>query len=558
MTMTSADSEAMTDDLPEGDILVVDDNASNLLAMESALATLGCPVVRAQSGQEALRLLLERDFALILLDVQMPALDGFETAKMVRERRRSCHTPIIFISAYGREEQQVLAAYRLGAVDFLFKPIVPDILVSKASVFVELHRRTALVARQSERLRAHERREHQRKLDEERRRWNEEALRRQMEEMTVADRRKDEFLAVLGHELRNPLSAIVIGSELLMRKLSSMAVPDESVLRTCGRIVRQGQYLHRLVDDLLDLARVNSGKIELKPSRTTVQHIIEQAIATNLAGIDNARHTLTVDVPSTPIALRVDPVRIIQVVGNLLSNAIRYTEPAGAIRVAGRVRDQQVEIEVRDNGCGISAELLPRVFDVFVQGGDGGVKHGLGLGLTIAKRLVMLHQGTVSASSDGPGKGAAFTVTLPLGPDLESEAQSPLDLGPEQPAAPAKRMSIVLVEDNPDIRESMRELLTDLGHSVQAADNGGAGADLILRVSPDVAIVDLGLPVLDGYQVARRVRSHLGASGIRLIALTGYGQESDRVKAREAGFDAHLAKPAGMDELMDALFAPMG
>jgi two-component system, sensor histidine kinase len=555
--MTSADSEAMPDDLPEGDILVVDDNASNLLAMESALATLGCPVVRAQSGQEALRLLLERDFALILLDVQMPALDGFETARMVRERRRSCHTPIIFISAYGREEQHILAAYKLGAVDFLFKPIVPDILVSKASVFVELHRRAALVARQSERLCAHERREHQRKLEEERRRWDEEALRRQMEEMTAADRRKDEFLAVLGHELRNPLSAIVIGSELLMRKLSGMAVPDESTLRTCGRIARQGQYLHRLVDDLLDLARVNSGKIELKPSMTTVQHIIEQAIATNLPGIEKARHTLTVDVPSTPIAVRVDPVRIIQVVGNLLSNAVRYTDPAGSIRVAGRVRNEAIEIEVSDNGCGISADLLPKVFDVFVQGGDGGVKHGLGLGLTIVKRLVLLHRGTVSATSGGPGKGAAFTITLPLQQESESDAQASLGVESDKPAASGKKMSIVLVEDNPDIRESMRELLTDLGHSVHAADNGGAGADLILRVSPDVAIVDLGLPVLDGYQVARRVRSQLGANGIRLIALTGYGQESDRLKAREAGFDAHLAKPAGMDELMDALSTPM-
>lgn len=552
MTATSAEGEGTKDELPEGHILVVDDNAANLLAMESALAVLGCPIVRAQSGQEALRLLLERDFALILLDVQMPNLGGFETARLIRERRRSCHTPIIFISAYGREEQHVLAAYKLGAVDFLFKPIVPEILLSKAAVFVELYRRAALVARQSERLRAHERREHERLLDEERRRWDEEALRRQMEEMAEADRRKDEFLAVLGHELRNPLSAIVIGSELMMRKLANLPDLDESVLRTCGRIERQGQYLHRLVDDLLDLARINSGKIELKRSETTVQHIIEQAIATNAPGIERAGHALTVDVPPSQISLWVDPVRIIQVVGNLLSNAIRYTESGGSIRIAGRALEDKVEIEVSDNGCGIGPDLLPKVFDVFVQGGAGGIKHGLGLGLSIVKRLVALHQGTVSAASGGPGKGSVFTITLPVyAADEASQPREPSDQGGERPMT--RRMSIVLVEDNPDIRESMLELLSDLGHEVQAAADGGAGAELILRVAPDVAIVDLGLPVLDGYQVARKVRSELGPDGVRLVALTGYGQESDRIKAREAGFDAHLAKPAGLDELMDAL-----
>ncbi len=542
----------MRDDLPEGDILVVDDNVANLLAMESALTVLGCPIVRAQSGQEALRLLLERDFALILLDVQMPRLGGFETARLIRERRRSCHTPIIFISAYGREEQHVLEAYKLGAVDFLFKPIIPEILLSKASVFVELYRRAALVTRQSERLRAHERREHERLLEGEKRRWDEEALRRQMEEMAEADRRKDEFLAVLGHELRNPLSAIVIGSELLTRKLASIPGLDESVLRTCARIERQGQYLHRLVDDLLDLARINSGKIELKRGPTTLQHIVEQAIATNAPGIESAGHDLTVDVPSTAISLWVDQVRIIQAVGNLISNAIRYTGPGGAIRVAGRAVDNMVEIEVRDNGCGIDPELLPRVFDVFVQGGGDGLKHGLGLGLSIVERLVSLHQGTVAAASDGPGKGAAFTITLPIRPAGEPvQIPQPSDGGDE--VRRSRRMSIVLVEDNPDIRESMLELLTDLGHSVEAADDGGSGVDLILRAAPDVAIVDLGLPVLDGYQVARKVRSQIGPSGVRLVALTGYGQESDRIKAREAGFDAHLAKPASMDELMGAL-----
>lgn len=542
-----------TADVPAGDILVVDDNVANLLAMESALSVLGCPIVRAQSGEEALRLLLHRDFALILLDVQMPALGGFETAKMIRERKRSRHTPIIFITAYGRDEQDILEAYKLAAVDFLFKPIVPDILVSKTSVFVELHRRTALVAQQSERLRMHERRAHERALEEERRRWDEEALRRQMEEMSEADRRKDEFLAVLGHELRNPLSAIVVGCELMMRKLSALPQVDESILRTRERIERQAQYLHRLVDDLLDLARINSGKIELKRAKTTIQYVVEQAVANSQPSIEERRHTLTVDVPSAPITLYADPVRLIQVVGNLLSNAARYTEPGGAICVTCRARASEVDIEVRDNGCGISADLLPKVFDIFVQAGSSGSKHGLGLGLTIVKRLVSLHQGFVHAASGGPGQGATFTITLPLRAAVFVDEASARTLPRPSSAEVPGGLSIVLVEDNQDIRESMHELLTDLGHSVQAASDGGTGVDLILSAAPDVAIVDVGLPVLDGYQLAKRVRSAAGRNDIRLIAMTGYGQESDRIKAREAGFDAHLVKPANLNAVMDAL-----
>lgn len=548
------------DDIPAADILVVDDNAANLLAIESALSVLGCPIVRAQSGEAALRFLLRRDFALVLLDVQMPTLSGFETATMMRQRRRSRHTPIIFVSAYGRDDDHVLAAYKLGAVDFLFKPVVPEILVSKASVFVELHRRAAQVARQSERLRIHERREHERTLEEERRRWDEEALRRQMEEMANADRRKDEFLAVLGHELRNPLSAIVVGCQLLNRILSGAAGIDPAALRARDRIERQAEYLHRLVDDLLDLGRINSGKIALQYSNTTIQHIIEQAVETSLPSIERAHHKLTIELPPTPVALRADPVRLVQAVANLLSNSARYTEPGGHIQVKSRVQQgnqgREIAIEVSDNGSGISPDLLPKIFDIFVQAGEGGGKHGLGLGLTIVKRLVALHHGTVHAASDGPGKGATFTLTLPLSAETADQAVETVPTPSHPAATPPRDLSIVLVEDNQDIRESMRELLTDLGHSVETAENGQTGAELILRVCPDVAIVDLGMPILDGYEVAKRVRLQRGTNGIRLVAMTGFGQDADILRAREAGFDAHLVKPAGIDEVINILSSP--
>jgi signal transduction histidine kinase len=546
-----------------GDILVVDDNSANLLAMEVVLASLGSPVVRAQSGQEALHILLERDFALILLDVQMPLMDGFETARMIRERRRSRHTPIIFVTAHGREEKDVLAAYQLGAVDFMFKPVVAEILRSKATVFVELFRRTALLTSQSEQLRRHERREHERALEEERRRWDAEALRRQMQELAEADRRKDEFLAVLGHELRNPLSAIVTGCTLLEHKLGESAGLDPSILHTRNRIDRQAQHLRRLVDDLLDLARINSGKIELKMATTTAQDVIEQAVVTTSAAIEDRNHDLVVEVPADPVLLHADPVRLIQVVANLINNAARYTEEGGTIWVRCSVGSdgETVQIEVRDNGRGIPPELLPRVFDIFVQesGNEGGKEGGLGLGLTIVKRLIDLHGGRVSAASQGPGLGSTFTITLKIDPVATSAAAagaSAAALTVNPPAGrekSARPLSVVLIEDNQDIRESMSEFLSDLGHTVHSAGDGGRGLAMILETKPDVAIVDVGLPILDGYQVASQVRDRMGAAAPRLVAMTGYGQEADRRRSRDAGFDRHLVKPAELSDIIAVL-----
>ena len=557
-------------DIALGDILVVDDNKANLIAMEAVLASLGSPVVRAQSGEEALRILLERDFALILLDVQMPFLDGFETARLIRERRRSAHTPIIFVTAHGRDENDVLAAYKLGAVDFLFKPVVGEVLRSKATVFVELHRRTALLTRQAEQLREHERREHERALQEERRRWNEEALRRQMQEMAEADRRKDEYLAVLGHELRNPLSAVVTGCDLLRRKFDGMAGLDPSILLTRERIDRQAQHLRRLVDELLDLTRISSGKIELKMAVTTAQDVIEQALVTSCTAIEERGHELVVEVPADPVVLYADPVRLIQSIGNLINNAARYTEEKGTIWVKCEVSPagDSVRIEVRDNGRGIAPEILPRVFDIFVQ--EGGRENEGGLGLTIVKRLVELHGGAVTAASDGPGRGSTFTITLRIdqraaagvlgaasaGRAATAGGESGAAAAPgaaESPAPASRPLSVVLVEDNEDIVESMSEFLADLGHKVHTAGDGRRGLEMILSEKPDVAIVDVGLPLLDGYQVAAEVRQHMGAAAPRMVAMTGYGQEADRRRARDAGFDRHLVKPAEMSEIIAVL-----
>ncbi|HTE52700.1 MAG TPA: hybrid sensor histidine kinase/response regulator, partial [Kofleriaceae bacterium] len=353
----------MQDVRPSFDILVVDDNPSNLLAIEAALSGLGLNLVTAQSGADALRWLLERDFALILLDIEMPSMDGYETARLIRGRLRTRHVPIIFVTAFSRDDRDVLEGYALGAVDFLFKPIVAEVLRAKASVFVELRRQADEVARQAELLRDAERQDHARRMAEERQRWEAEALREQMEkerrgaaamaqeatelartverleqveadlkryslELEEADRRKDEFLALLGHELRNPLAPIVTSIELLR----SRSIPDPVVQRACQALDRQVAHLTRLVDDLLDVSRITSGKIELRRQRVALADIVDRAIALSQPELDARQQALELEV-DRDVAVDVDITRLIQVVSNLLLNAAKYSEPGRVVRV---------------------------------------------------------------------------------------------------------------------------------------------------------------------------------------------------------------------------------
>jgi signal transduction histidine kinase len=529
-----------------GDILVVDDHPPNLVAIRAALGDFEGDIVEARSGTEALGVLLLREVALILLDVKMPSMDGFETARMIRSRKRSRYTPIIFITAHDRDDDDVLEAYKLGAVDFLSKPILTDVLRAKVAVFVELQRRTAEVALQAELLREHERREHERVLEAERRRWEAEALRRQMDDLAKADKRKDEFLAVLGHELRNPLAPIVAGVEILRQRLTQSEGADPVVVRTCRTMQRQTEHITRLVDDLLDVARITSNKIELRPENVVLRDIVEQAIATSRPFIDERKHELRVEMPDEPVVLRGDAVRLVQSIANLLNNAARYTDPGGKIEIRCVLEGDSVQIHVHDNGRGISPDFLPKIFEMFIQE-QGSARGGLGLGLTLASHLVALHGGTIRARSEGPGKGSEFVVTLPVDPSLSAPASKTVH-PPQQ-----GKFDIVLVDDNPDVRETMRELLVAWGHRVEMAQDGASAIDLILRVKPDFAFVDIGLPDMDGYGVAERVRDELGAAETRLIAMTGFGRDADRRQARAAGFDAHLAKPASIDSIKKVL-----
>jgi signal transduction histidine kinase len=571
------------EDRPDaGDILVVDDNPRNLIAIEAALAGLDQRMIKASSGREALRHLLKGDPAVVLLDVQMPSMDGYETARLIRSRQRTRHLPIIFITAYDRDDQEVLAAYKLGAVDFLFKPIVPEILQAKVSVFVALRQRAIEVARQSALLRDHERREHARRFEEERRRWEAAVLRERMEEerrsaeamsrkatelaeiiaakerierelvrtntrLAEADRRKDEFLAVLAHELRNPLSALVAGLEVL----NLDPVSPDSASRARDAIRRQTDQLARLVDDLLDVSRISSGKVELRSEALDLATVVRDAIEAEKSWLDRSGRRIAVDLPADrPLPIRGDPARLTQIVSNLLHNAVRHTRSSGNIRIACAQVNGDAQLTVGDDGCGIRPEVLSRIFDLFYQQSPG--HGGLGLGLTLVHQLISLHDGTVSAHSAGEGQGSTFTVSLPL--RETTGATAPENKPPPRPKNKKNSLRIVIIEDNEDSRLLLCDLLEHRGHTVLAAGDGAAGLELLLSADADAALVDIHLPQLDGYGVAAGVRAKLSERRPRLVAMTGFGQQSDRDRALEAGFDAHLVKPAGVDAILEALF----
>jgi two-component system, sensor histidine kinase len=529
------------------DILVVDDNDTNLIAIEAALLPLGRKLVLARSGVEALARLLEQDFALLILDVAMPGMDGFETARLVRARARNRATPIIFITGLSWQDDEILRGYELGAFDFLMKPIRPEVLRAKASVFIELQQRTRELRDKADELREAQARAHERELTMQRRRFEAEVLERQMAQLAEADRRKDEFLAILAHELRNPLQPLQTAVEL-MENEADKPVPD----RVRRIIQRQVQHIGRLVDDLLDVARFQTGKLELRREPISLDRLIDEAVGDNRAAIDARGHVLTVTGSEIAPIVFGDSIRLVQVLSNLISNAVKYTDPGGAIELRWGACDDTAFVHVIDNGRGIPEDILPRIFDMFVQERvtpDG--KGGLGLGLGLVRRLVELHEGRVHATSAGSGRGARFEVHLPIATEETLARWRPCG----SDSAPVERpLRAVVVDDAADLRELVAELLRMKGHDVTTVEDGASAVQVICAARPDVALIDIGLPEIDGYEVARRVRRELSDHSIRLIAITGYGQAADRKTALDAGFDAHIVKPASADKIVRALY----
>jgi PAS domain S-box-containing protein len=368
----------------------------------------------------------------------------------------------------------------------------------------------------------------------------EQAARRDAE---TANRAKDEFLAMLGHELRNPLSAISNAVHVLER----VGKPDDSTAGARGVIARQTANLARLMDGLLDVGRVMAGKILLDRKPVDLREVGQRALHTLQEAERLERHLVTFY--GTPVTIDADATRIEQIVTNLVTNSLKYTPPGGSIRIRVTQEAGAAVLCVEDDGVGIGAALLPRIFDLFVQGpppldrGSGG----LGIGLTVVKQLAELHGGTVLVSSDGPGKGTTVTVSFPA---ISTRAPEP-----GRPLAPASsvRRRVLIVEDNDDAREMLQTMLALQHHTVRAAADGPAGIEAALEFEPDIALIDVGLPGLDGYEVARYLRAAGGAKRLRLIALTGYGLPKDAERAREAGFDAHVVKPVHPDRLAQIL-----
>jgi len=496
-------------------ILNVDDDNAARYVKSRILRLAGYQVVEAATGAAAMQLIAERMPALVLLDVRLPDLNGRELASRIKKTPATAQIVVLQTSASHVDTKHRVASLDAGADGYISAPIEPEELVA--------HVRALLRMRKAE----HER---QKALD---------ALRE-------ADRRKDEFLAMLAHELRNPLAPIRNAVEILR-------LADDREVRERARelVGRQVQHLARLVDDLLEVSRITQRKVILKRAPVRLAAVIESAVETARPGFDAAGHRLEVKQPGDDLWLDVDAVRISQVIGNLLHNAGKFTPREGRIVLEARRQGGELEVRVTDNGVGIAPEILPAVFDLFAQA-DRSLERsqgGLGIGLSLVKGLVEMHGGSVTATSQGLGKGSTFTFRLPVG-NVEPV--------PEAKAADAvrpTRQRVLVVEDNVDSAETLQMLLTHVGHEVAVVNDGRVAVEAALSFRPNVILLDIGLPGIDGFRLARKLRSLPETSGARLIAVSGYGQDRDREMSRAAGFDLHLVKPVDPQRLTAAIDA---
>ncbi len=709
----------MLDAIGKANILVVDDRPDKHVVFRAILEDLGQNLVTATSGEEALKHVLHRDFAVILLDVNMPGLDGLETAALIRSRAKSKHVPIIFITADYTDEVRTSKGYSLGAVDYMISPVVPEILRTKVKVFVDLYllaqqakrqaeehialaeeraaraaaeratQRSAFLARASVALsgsldfeatthellrlvvpfladvcaltlRGEEGREENTQVawtgpPPERRlctetmiqidsSWLGQAVDRVMKSgagetcfdagssatsgrsagsarddrfelprgakidalvilpllargrtlgalslgmgpsgrrfdpdlLSVAtdlasraavaldnallyrkiheqDRRKNEFLAMLSHELRNPLAPITNAMHVMQKG----DVDSDKLTWAKDVISRQLKQLVRLVDDLLDVSRITQGKIDLKIESVDVAEVASAAVETSRPFVDAHEHTLTLLLPRKSPRVNADFARLAQILANLLNNAAKYTKQRGQISLTATQEGDEVIFRVRDSGMGIPKESLSSIFDLFTQ-----VDHtldrsqgGLGVGLTLVKRLVEMQGGTVSAFSAGKDQGSEFTVRLPAAPS-DSLAAAGAESGKGMAKTVAPDFCVLIVDDNRDVADSTAVLLRMAGYNVQLAYDGKGAIESVQRLQPDAVLLDIGLPGMDGYQVAERIRCNASNGRPLIVAVSGYSQDEHRMRSRNAGFDHHIVKPidpAVLTELLASL-----
>jgi signal transduction histidine kinase len=533
-------------------ILMVDDQPAKLLAYEAMLSELGEELIKAHSAREAMAALLLNEVAVILLDVNMPEIDGFELAALVRDHPRSQRTPIIFVSAIHLSDFDKLKGYEVGAVDYVSVPIIPEILRAKVRVFIELHRMTvelrSLNAELDSRVKARTAALEQSmaRLQE-----SEAALRRQGEALVEAGRRKDEFLALLGHELRNPLAPIRHAVDLLRR-----TPQGDGVQEIASVVERQVVHLTRLVDDLLDASRASRGKIALARQVLDLTQLLHDAIE-SVRSLDNGRHLFDVAVARGPLYVDADPVRLTQAIVNVLGNAIKFTADGGSIGVTTRAQGGRAEIVIADTGQGIAGDDLEHIFEMFYQAAaaSGQDKGGLGLGLMLVRQLVELHGGTVAASSAGSGHGSRFVIELPIveGASLDAAPPSPAVATPTIAPATMRARRILIVDDNRDAALSLAELLRFEGADVAVAFDGSEAVSKVNEFLPQVVLLDIGLPGLNGYQVATAIRAKPEGRDALIVAMTGFGQSEDKRRSAKAGFDAHLVKPVSITTILQTI-----
>jgi two-component system, sensor histidine kinase len=501
-------------------VLNVNDSDASRYLVTRMLERGGFTVIEAATGSSALEKVRQRMPRLVVLDIKLPDMDGLEVCQRIKADPKTHGVKVLHTSAVFVATEFKVRSLECGADGYLSHPFEQEELIATVRSLLRL---TEV----------------------------EQALRDQAEELKAANRRTNEFLAMLAHELRNPLAAIVTSLPLLERSPAGDAI--EKTARDLIR--RQTSHLRRLVDDLLDAARVTQGKIDLHWGVLDLNDLVRRITANvQQTKLQSRNQLLRVALPNAKLSVRADPMRLEQVLTNLLDNASKYSHPGDVIELdvsmgRGASGLAEARIVVRDHGIGMDSRTLPTIFDLFSQADVplARSRGGLGIGLTLVRTLVELHGGKVMARSEGLGKGSEFELMLPL---LE-EVQNPAEDGafrPPSPQTPRPRR-VLIIEDNQDAQDALRCLLELWGHEVLVAGEGASGIRSALAHRPDIALVDLGLPNVDGYEVARQIRASLGASSPLLIALTGYGAPEQRSQALAAGFDLHLVKPVDPDRL---------
>jgi signal transduction histidine kinase len=548
-------------------ILLVDDELRNLDVLENVLQAPGLNLVRASNAEDALLALLTGEFAVLVLDIQMPGMSGLELANFIKQREKTQHIPIIFLTALYQDERRMLESYNVGAVDYLTKPVNPQVLRSKVAVFVDLFQKTAAL-QQTNAVLGQEILQRQ-KAEQALRDSNDElearveartaALKEAHAEAERAGRAKDEFIAALSHELRTPLNPV-----LLIASDAAINPAFSTEARAHFATIRKNVELEaRLIDDLLDLTRITRGKMPLDLERWNLHGILRDAIATVQGEIEQKHIVLQLELAATRSDVVADNVRLQQVFWNVLKNAVKFTPEGGNITVTTRLTpaEDTVVVAVTDTGIGLTQAEIARVFDAFSQGDHalGGSSHrfgGLGLGLTISRSLVEHHHGKLRAESPGPGHGATFIVELPLadGAGQVDRAEKPTVTAGAKPSPAGhggQRFNrILLVEDHEPTRKALEVLLRQRAYTVMSSASLAEARALAAAHPFDVLVSDIGLPDGTGSDLMAEMKQQYGVRG---VALTGYGMEEDIDRSRAAGFTVHLTKPILVQSLDKAL-----